>query len=81
MPSPGRSVTVGVAVNVSNDHSRNGASNHDLNLQIAASVSEATDGFDPRIIENMRRLLQRSAPLEIRQLAASSGEDERANEY
>lgn len=65
MPLPGRSVSVGVSVNVSAGHSRNDASNHDLDLQIAADVREATNDFDPQVIARMKRLLERYTPLEV----------------
>jgi len=61
MPLPGHSVTVGVAVNVNNGHSVVDQSNFDLDLQIAGSVAEATDNFDPRVLERMKRLLQKNA--------------------
>jgi DNA-binding Lrp family transcriptional regulator len=71
--STGGRLTVGVAVNVSSGAPRNAVSDHDLDLQIAASVREATNDFDSRTIERMKRLLDRYAPLDLRQVGDSSG--------
>lgn len=73
MPLPGHAVTVGVAVNVTAGQPRDDVSNYDLELQIASSVREATDNFDPRTIERMKRVVERFTPLDIRQVGDSLG--------
>jgi hypothetical protein len=73
MPLPGHAVTVGVAVNVTAGQSRSDVSNYDLDLQIASSVAEATDNFDQRTIERMKRLVERCTPLDLRKVGDSSG--------
>jgi hypothetical protein len=73
MPLPGHSVNLGVAVNITTGHSRNDVTDHDLNIQIASDVKEATDNFDPRTIDRMKRLLERCAPLDLRQVGDTSG--------
>jgi hypothetical protein len=52
----GSGVTVGVAVNVNTGHSAADLSDRDLDTHIALEVAAATNGFDPRVIERMKRL-------------------------
>jgi hypothetical protein len=60
MPLPGRSVTLGVAVNINQSHSAPSLNDGDLELQIAMDVAEATRGFDPQEIARLRRLAERN---------------------
>lgn len=59
-PSANQGVTVGVAVNVAQSASRNGVSDYDLDLQIAASVADATNNFNPATIAKLQRFLERN---------------------
>jgi hypothetical protein len=79
MPSASQGVRVGVAVNVTTGHSAGDLSIRELDVEIAQSVAEATNNFDPATIERMRRLAQRSAQtgllLEVDAASSRQGSD------
>ncbi len=60
--SVGAGVSVGVAVNVNTSRSTNEFTDRDLDMQIALDVAEATNNFDPRQIERLKRLAKNRLP-------------------
>lgn len=62
MPSAGQGTRVAVAVNVTTGHPTSSLNDMDLDVQIAASVAEATDNFNAQTIERMKRLVARNRP-------------------
>ncbi len=56
----GQGVHVNVGVAVTTSRPTNDLSDYDLDIQIAAEVSAATNGFDPKVIEKLKRLVARN---------------------
>jgi hypothetical protein len=60
MPSAGQGVHVNVGVAVNTGSQAHDLSDRDLDVQIALSVAEATNGFDLDTIEKLKRLVARN---------------------
>jgi hypothetical protein len=60
MPTVGHGSSVAVAVSVNTGHPTNELSGRELDVQIAREVFAATNGFDPGVVERMKRLVAKS---------------------